>query len=152
MDRATAADLNAIVIASPCTVPWETMTGEGTKRFCSQCRLHVHDVANMTREEVTALRMETNGEVCLRIWRRPDGRVITKDCQRVRRALKRSMRAVGAAAAAVLAFVGLGGCTRTCCEPARPTAAAPAPAPTPPPAARPAEKPPVKGATVVGGR
>src|SRR5262245_6318588 len=105
-------DIEARVIASPCTVPWSSMTGDDVKRFCRQCRLHVHDVSKMTKREANELLAATNGDVCLRIWRRPDGRVITKDCNRVRRALARRARALATAVAGLLAFLGLSGCSR----------------------------------------
>ncbi len=68
-------DLDAITIQSPCTVPWESMKGNERKRFCGQCRLHVHDISQLTRREAVALLEETGGECCLRLWRRPDGTV-----------------------------------------------------------------------------
>jgi pimeloyl-ACP methyl ester carboxylesterase len=54
------------------------MTGDAAKRWCGQCRLHVRDVSQMTRAEVAELLRAPEGRGCLRIWRRPDGRVIWK--------------------------------------------------------------------------
>lgn len=150
-------DIDTRVIESPCTVPWASMRGDEVKRFCGECRLHVHDVSKMTRREANDLLAATNGEVCLRIWRRPDGRVITKDCGRVRRALRRRARALAAAVAGCLAFLGLGGCTNVNAEDGpgvEPDPAHPAGEPSPgeivdPPAK---ETPPVKGAQVWTGK
>lgn len=108
--KATSFDLEALTIKSPCQVPWETMRGTEAKRFCDTCQLHVHDVSEMTRAEVEALVEDPRGHACLRLWRRPDGRVITKDCQRVRRAARRALCAVRVAGAGLLALFGLGGC------------------------------------------
>ena len=110
MDR-SAIELDAVTIASPCTVSWDTMAGDKTKRFCGQCRLHVHDVSQMTRREADALIESAGGRCCLRLWRRPDGRVITKDCGRVRLAIARRVMILRAAAAGVFAALGLGGCS-----------------------------------------
>ena len=156
-------DEQAIVIQSPCTVPWESMQGDRAKRFCGQCRLHVHDVSEMTKREVRELLTSTGGECCLRVWRRPDGRVITKDCSRVLRAIRRRVAAVRAAAAGLLALMGLGGCRgESCCShapPPQPTTGAMVAPPPPPPTkgtpatpVQPAQPPPVKGATVTTGR
>lgn len=153
-------DLDAITIQSPCTVPWCSMRGDGVRRYCDQCHLHVHDVSKMTRDEVRALAGRPEGVGCLRIWRRPDGTVITRDCSRVRLVLERRLRALRVAAAGLLALVGLGGCrpARVADDappvPAPDTSAAPRPtmgvvAPPPPP---PVEKPPVPGATVTTGK
>jgi hypothetical protein len=153
-------DEQAIVIQSPCTVPWESMQGDRVKRFCGQCRLHVHDVSEMSRRDVRELLTSTGGNCCLRVWRRPDGRVITQDCNRVLRAIRRRVAAVRAAAAGVLALVGLGGCHRGSsppeAPPSRPTTGAMVAPPAPPPTmGTPAtlpQPPPVKGATVTTGR
>ena len=122
-------DLDAISIASPCTVPWDSMNGDAVKRFCGQCRLHVHDVSRMSRQEVGDLLQATGGTCCLRVWRRADGRVITKDCQRIRRALRRRMQTVSAAAAGLLALLGIGGCQRGRAADSAAGTAAPVPAP-----------------------
>ena len=147
----TRIDIDAIVIASPCTVPWESMTGDEARRFCGQCRLHVHDFAQMTRAEIRELLAATGGNCCKRVWRRPDGRIITKDCNRVVRALRRRMRAFGNAAAALLALVGLGGCGSKADSNSPDAASAPAKAPVVPAAAE-AVKPPESDAAVTTGR
>jgi hypothetical protein len=103
-------DVDSIVIESPCPVPWDSMTGDDVRRFCGQCRLHVYDLSRMTRPEIQRLHRRTGGQFCKRIWRRPDGRVITSDCGPLRRAVRRRLRAIGAAAAGLLAFLGLVGC------------------------------------------
>ena len=107
---ARAFDVDALVVSSPCTVSWDSMRGDDVRRYCGQCRLHVYDLSQMTRRQIRRLLVETDGNVCKRIWRRPDGRVITKDCRRVVRAMRRRLHAIGAAAAALLALVGLAGC------------------------------------------
>ena len=141
-------DIEAVVIASPCTVPWDTMSGDAVKRFCGQCRLHVHDTSQMTRDEARELLRATNGDCCVRIWRRPDGRVITKDCNRVRRALRRRLRVLAAAAAGLLALIGIGGCHRARVVNEEPSAGPKPPAPVP----GAPEKPPVPRATVTMGK
>jgi hypothetical protein len=127
------------------------MRGDRVKRFCDQCRLHVHDVSEMTRHEVKELLATTGGTCCLRVWRRPDGRVITKDCQRVLRALRRRIAAVRAAAAGLLALVGLGGCHGGHANSGGATSAPPG-AGTPTMGTPGTLPPPVKGATVTTGK
>ena len=104
------ADLEAITIQSPCTVPWDSMSGSERRRFCGQCRLHVHDISQLSEREALRLLEKTAGECCLRIWRRPDGTVVTKDCGRVRLAIQRRLLWLRAVAATVLSVFGLGGC------------------------------------------
>src|SRR5262245_7444360 len=167
MSRKTV-DLDAILIASPCSVPWESMTGDAAKRYCGQCRLHVYDFSQMTRKEAEALLTRTHGDICKRIWRRPDGRVLTKACGPVAealRAVRRRVRVVAAAAAGLLAALGLGGCGGTR-APESGTAATPPPSSPPPPSDAAAteepavrdvdkaagEKPPPGDVTVTAGR
>jgi len=100
--------LDAVTIDVPCTVPWDSMTGDARRRFCATCRLHVHDVSQISRDEALALlgRKASGERVCLRIWRRPDGRVLTRDC---RSAVKALRRRAALAATALLGALGVGG-------------------------------------------
>ena len=147
MPRSTV-DLEALVIRSPCAVPWEAMSGDAARRFCSECRLHVHGFSQMTRAEIGELLRTTDGNCCKRIWRRPDGRIVTKDCGRAVRALRRRLRVVGAAFAGFLGVLGFGGCGER-----REAGAAPQgePKPAAPEGSVP-EQPPVAHATVTTGR
>jgi hypothetical protein len=106
--------LEGIEIAKPCGVAWESMAGDERTRFCGACRLHVYNVAGMTRDEAEALVRRADGRVCVRLLRRADGTVITRDCPVALAAARRRLaRAIGRAAAVfVLAAgsLGLGGC------------------------------------------
>jgi hypothetical protein len=104
--------LDGISIASPCTADWNQMAGDARRRFCAQCKLHVHDLSGMTAAEATALlRTAAQGRVCVRLFRRADGTVLTRDCpvglrQRLRRAWAR------AAALWCALWTGTAACTR----------------------------------------
>lgn len=71
--------LDNVTIAKPCSASWNAMDGDDRKRFCASCRLHVYNVAGLDRAEANAL-VATGDKVCLRIYRREDGTVLTKDC------------------------------------------------------------------------
>jgi hypothetical protein len=100
--------LEGLAVTVPCRVPWESMRGDARRRFCGTCRLHVHDVSEMTRDEALALLAARSAgeQVCVRVWRRPDGRILTRDCRSAVRALRRRALLL---AAALLGAVGLGG-------------------------------------------
>ena len=127
------------------------MQGDEVKRYCGQCRLHVHDTSNMSREQVVGLLEETGGRCCLRIWRRPDGRVITRDCNRIRRAIARRLQWIRTAAAGLFAIVGLGSCaqdhslTGVVAWPGPKPLSTPSTMGKPAPSPAPAEKPPAPG-------
>jgi hypothetical protein len=91
-------------IASPCSVPWESMRGDDKTRHCALCNLNVHNFGAMTSEEIDAiLRAAGGGSVCARIYRRADGTVLTADCPvglaavraRIRRTAARVVAALG---------------------------------------------------------
>ena len=72
--------LSQLRIASPCTVSWDSMNGDDRSRFCGQCRLNVYNISAMTQSEAEHLIAEKEGRVCLRLYKRADGTVITRDC------------------------------------------------------------------------
>lgn len=100
--------LDEIRIARPCPADWSKMTGDDRARFCSQCRLHVYDFSAMTRGEAEELFLEKEGRLCVRLWRRRDGTVITSDCpEGVRLARRRRWRVVAVGAAILSCLAGL---------------------------------------------
>jgi hypothetical protein len=84
------------------------MIGDARSRFCESCQLHVFNVAAMTADEATALIHEREGRLCVRLFRRADGTVLTSDCPVGAVAVwRRTKQLVVACAAAVL--IGAGG-------------------------------------------
>jgi len=75
-------NLDQLRIASPCKMKWENMQGDERTRHCGVCRLNVYNVAGLSRVEALALLVRSNsGErVCMRVMRRADGTLITRDC------------------------------------------------------------------------
>lgn len=71
-----------LTIATPCEMRWEEMKGDARVRHCGACRLNVYNVSEMSTAEVGAL-LQPGGRVCARLYRRPDGTVVTGDCRRV---------------------------------------------------------------------
>lgn len=97
--------LDRMRIASPCSVGWENMSGDDRVRFCNQCSLHVYNISEMTKEQVSSLVAKTEGRICARIYRRADGTVLTRDCPVGLRALRRRVsKMAGAALTAVLSL------------------------------------------------
>ena len=72
--------LNKIKIASPCSADWDEMLGDKRKRFCSLCQLNVYNISEMTEQEAKNFLFEAEGRVCVRLYKRADGTVITQDC------------------------------------------------------------------------
>lgn len=74
--------LRNINIASPCSQEWSAMTGNDKTRFCHACQLNVYNFTKMTKSEIAELlnRESCSARVCVSIYRRFDGTVLTKDC------------------------------------------------------------------------
>ncbi len=74
--------LEEITFATPCTVAWETMTGDDRLRLCAQCNKSVYNLSAMTRKDAEDFLDKTNGSACVQLWKRPDGTIATSDCGR----------------------------------------------------------------------
>jgi hypothetical protein len=72
--------LEQIEIASPCSADWNEMTGSDQVRFCGSCQLNVYNLSAMTRQQAETLFQEKEGRLCVRLYKRQDGTVITQDC------------------------------------------------------------------------
>lgn len=99
-------DLQKLQIASPCYERWDNMKGDDRMRHCASCKLNVYNVRELTTAEVEELVQRTNGRLCVRMYRRWDGTVLTRDCpvglQRVR---VRMVAALATAASFVLVLL-----------------------------------------------
>jgi hypothetical protein len=73
-------DVNQLRIAKPCSASWGEMSGDEQRRFCGACKKNVYNVAGMTEREVRELITRSEVLPCLRLTRRADGRVLTRDC------------------------------------------------------------------------
>jgi hypothetical protein len=102
--------LDSIKVASPCSADWEAMVGNNRQRHCGECKLDVYNLSGMTRQEAENLIMNSEGRVCARFYRRPDGTVITKDCPVGWQAVKQRMSKVWTAVASIMitAVSGIG--------------------------------------------
>ena len=97
--------LESIQIASPCTAKWDEMIGDERARFCAHCQKDVFNLSAMPRDEAESFMRERTAEVCVRLYKRFDGTVLTSDCPvGVKR--KRRRKAVAAAVGGSLLAAG----------------------------------------------
>ncbi|HEU0184707.1 MAG TPA: hypothetical protein VFS27_05295 [Blastocatellia bacterium] len=77
-----SSPLDNLKIAAPCPADWDRMFSfeDGRVRFCSQCNLNVYNLSGMSKQEAEALITKTEGRLCVRFYRRPDGSVLTQNC------------------------------------------------------------------------
>lgn len=66
------------------------MTGSESVRFCHSCKLNVYNIAQFSDSEAQEIFSQNlNGNrICTRIYRRPDGTVMTDNCPRALRRLR----------------------------------------------------------------
>ncbi|MBL8915670.1 MAG: hypothetical protein JNM17_33535 [Archangium sp.] len=81
--------LDRVRIASPCTVKWSAMRGDDRARFCEQCCLTVYNLSELTRDEALRLVQTREGRTCVQLFRRLDGTILTRDCERGLLAVRR---------------------------------------------------------------
>ncbi len=72
--------LENIKIASPCSANWNEMYGNERKRYCSECKLNVYNLSDMTQTEAENFLINSEGRVCIKFYRRTDGTVLMQDC------------------------------------------------------------------------
>ena len=97
--------LENIKIASPCSADWDEMSGNERRRYCSECKLNVYNLSDMTRREAENFLLNSEGRVCIKFYRRADGSVLTKDCPVGWQALKQKVSRRAKAFASVCAGI-----------------------------------------------
>jgi hypothetical protein len=106
-ERSSDEGLDDIQIASPCTASWDDMVGDERRRFCDACGHNVYNASAMTRAELGELvKSQSLDRVCLRLYRREDGTLMTTDCPVGKRRV-RLRQAVAVACSSVLAGVAV---------------------------------------------
>jgi len=94
--------LDRVSIAAPCPAEWDSMRGTDQVRHCGQCNKNVYNLSALTRRQAEALLRETEGQLCVRLYRRADGTILTENCPAGLRAIgRRISRVAGAAMSAV---------------------------------------------------
>jgi hypothetical protein len=77
--------LDNLRIANPCPAAWESMEGDERVRSCVLCSRKVYNLSAMARTEAEALVAQTSDRICVRLYRRADGMVMTQDCPSIQR-------------------------------------------------------------------
>ncbi len=107
--------LDGATVANPCPKSWADMKGDDKVRFCGGCKKNVYNIIAMTRVEAEDLL--SSGDVCARLFRRPDGTVMTSDCA-PGRWRRRGQKAVALAAAASLSATAVYAASKMAAAPA----------------------------------
>ena len=79
-DKNHSSFIHDLQVATPCKANWDEMTGDEQKRACGMCKMNVYNLSAMTLKEAEELVLRSEGRTCIRMYRRADGTVITRDC------------------------------------------------------------------------
>ncbi len=91
---------------SPCSSKWDEMVGSERTRYCAGCNSNVHNFLMMTEGEIQALLAKTEGRLCGRFYRRPDGTMLAQNGPpRFGWAVRRGTRVAGAALAGIMSVL-----------------------------------------------
>ena len=103
-------DISKFSVAKPCPVGWDTMRGNDRERICDMCERSVYNIAAMTPAEVKKLAARASSErICVKLYRRADDTVMTRDCPVGLRAYrKRVAKFAGTALSLVLGLFSAG--------------------------------------------
>lgn len=101
-----AFDLDSIRVARPCKADWDRMEGDDRVRLCGDCRMNVYDLSALSADEARGLLEKHEGRICVRFWRRRDGKVLTSDCPVGVRSARRRQAGVAAGLAAAAGLAG----------------------------------------------
>src|SRR5436309_571232 len=92
-------------IKTPCPKRWDDMRGDGKRRFCEHCQLHVHNLSAMSAHEREQFEASSGGLLCIAYELRNDGSMVTPArWPWMRRPLERARWAVAALLATVVPF------------------------------------------------
>jgi hypothetical protein len=97
--------LETLRVVSPCLEGWERMTGDDRTRHCQGCEKNVFDVSQLSRDEAERLLERTNGDVCVRLTRRPDGSIVTRVSDPVAPVVPIRLRRAGPVAVAAMGLM-----------------------------------------------
>jgi len=106
-------------IASPCqSAEWADMKGgDDRARLCLTCDKNVYNLSLMTLDEANDLIREKEGKLCIELYRRFDGTVLTADCPVGLRTIRRQyLKTRAKAIAFALALWGFITGTTTSCN------------------------------------
>ncbi len=72
--------LYGLQLSFKCPMTWQSMDGDERVRFCEKCKQNVYNIAQLNRNEALDLISKNEGGLCIRIYRRRDGKIVTRDC------------------------------------------------------------------------
>jgi hypothetical protein len=63
-----------VTLDTPCTIDWQSMTGDNKRRFCGLCKKNVHNLSGLTQKEAHAF-LKDKDTLCVRYVPQTNGNV-----------------------------------------------------------------------------
>lgn len=82
------------------------MEGDDRIRHCGQCALNVYDVSKLTTREAADLIRNKEDRLCMRLYRRADGTIITDNCPVGLRKIRDRLKLTAVAVLAIFVILG----------------------------------------------
>jgi len=99
------SNLHSFRHVNPCKESWDDMKGDAWVRHCELCDQNVYNLSPLTTTEAERLLSRSEGRICTKFYRRPDGTILTQQCpSSVRKFWGSALKWVAAAGFAVPAF------------------------------------------------
>lgn len=96
-------------IPEPCDQDWASMEGDEGRRFCTKCQHHVHDLSQLTEEEVHAL-MDRAELPCVQVLMWPDGTIEVREKAAALHRQRQGLRRLAVSAAVAVPLLAAVGC------------------------------------------
>ncbi|MBY0549064.1 MAG: hypothetical protein K2W95_17455 [Candidatus Obscuribacterales bacterium] len=97
--------LDNIVVSAPCSMSWDSMSGDDRVRACNGCNKYVYNLSSMTKPEAESFLAQYGVSQCMRFYRRKDGTIMTDDCPVGLRGLRDRYRSFWKLLAALCALI-----------------------------------------------
>ncbi len=101
-----ASRLAQVTVKTPCFEDWSQMSGDERERLCGKCNKRVYNLKELTEQDALAL-LGLPNPACVRLFRRHDGTVLTKECASGRNRRWRMNSMIAATIAALVAPFGI---------------------------------------------
>jgi hypothetical protein len=72
--------LDKLTMASPCSAEWNDMVGDDRVRRCGGCQKDVYNLVGLSPADAERVIAGRELEICVRVYRRADGTLLTTDC------------------------------------------------------------------------
>lgn len=95
--------LDRVCIAMPCNIGWDNMKGNDEVRLCDGCNKNVYNISAMSKKRAEEI-LSAPQLPCLHIVRGIDGKLVTDECPRWLRPLRKGWTKLVAIAASLMAF------------------------------------------------